>query len=485
MANIQSGSTADLAFVDANNQLAVVTSNVASNTGTIRMSSQNDPGVVTGSVALASPETSLDYRLRMGLDTVLFSATFNPTSQDTANWKHSFSIMTMTQSSGLLNINAAGTSTTAAQYCWLQSMRYFGLIDTAPLAFEFPFQITATPIAGEVFIAGFGVPVNAADPVDGVWVELTSAGLKICSRFNSGSTVKSSALLAAASINLNQSHKLTLVVNKDVAQLWIDDVLYGTLDTAAANGQSFISTTLPVFFQKYNGGTVGTSPNMIIKVSSVGVSIEDIATNMPWSHQMTGMGLGLQGLPGGTMGTAQTQWSNTALPTAAAATNTTAALGAFLAGIFQMNAPATSTTDVIVSSYQNPVGSTSQPARQMKIIGIRISCVNLGAAVATTPTTFAVALAWGASAVSLATTESASFATGTTKVRRIQPLGTIYFPVGAAIGQAAATDIVMDFAAPITINPGEFAQVIAKPLVGTATASQVIAWVIAPCVHHD
>lgn len=199
---------------------------------------------------------------------------------------------------------------------------------------------------------------------------------------------------------------------------------------------------------------------------------------------MASCGLGMQQLNGGSATSPQVQWANTALPTAAAATNTTAALGAFLGGIFQMNAPATSATDVIIASYQNPAGSVSQTPRTMKLRGIKIDCVNSGAVVTTTGTTFAVAVAWGGSTVSLAATESASFATATTKLRRVQPVGVISFPVSAAIG-AQATGIQFDFEAPLVINPGEFVQVIAKTLIGSATASEVFQWVISPNLYHE
>jgi hypothetical protein len=120
----------------------------------------------------------------------------------------------------------------------------------------------------------------------------------------------------------------------------------------------------------------------------------------------------------------------------------------------------------------------------MKLRGMKVDCVNAGAAVATTATTFAVAIAWGGTALTLAQAESASFANGTTKARRIQPIGVVNFPVGAAIGAISPT-IQFDFEAPLVINPGEYIQVIAKPLIGTATASEVFQWVISPNAYHD
>jgi hypothetical protein len=241
---------------------------------------------------------------------------------------------------------------------------------------------------------------------------------------------------------------------------------------------------LPIFIQKYNNGTVGASPNLIARYGDVTVSIMDIATNQTWANQMASYGLGMQGLNGGTMGSPMIQWANTALPTAAAATNTTAALGAFAGGIFQMNAPATSATDIIIASWLNPAGGVNQTPRTIKLRGIKIDCVNSVVAVATTGTTFAVALAWGATALSLATAESGSFVNNTAKARRIQPLGVISFPILAAVG-AASAPIQFDFEAPVVINPGEYLQVVAKVLVGTATATEVFQWVISPNLYHE
>jgi hypothetical protein len=270
-------------------------------------------------------------------------------------------------------------------------------------------------------------------------------------------------------------------------EYWIEDVLYGEQLIPTGQGQAFLSTSLPLFIQKYNTALVGSSPNMIVKVGDVTVTLMDIATNKTWACQLASSGLGLQTLDGGTYtnGAQQIQWANTTLPTAAAATNTNAALGAFLGGIFQMNAAATSATDVVISSYQNPLGSVNQTGRVMHIRGIRVDIVNAGAAnSATVPTTIALALAWGSTAASLATTESGSFVNNTTKIRRPQPLGVIGLPIAAVVGQQG-TSVSFDFEAPIIVNPGEFVGVMGKILSGAATASQVLQFVISPNLYHE
>lgn len=472
--------------LDANGNLKVALPTAHAQMGNVATFYENDDGTVRGTRYLKSPEVSQDFRLRVGLDTVLFTDTFNATAQNPSNWKHSFATMTMTQSAGFLNVNAAGTSTASGNYAYLQTWRYFPLFGTAPIAVEITGQFTALPTANEIFQAGLGVATGAADPVDGVWFELSSAGLYGVQRYNSGVATKTELISGAglSSLQLNKNAKYVMVVGEREIEWWIDDVLYAESDIPNANGQPFLTSALPVFIQKYNSALVGSSPNMIGKVGDVSVTLMDINTNMTWANQMASCGLGMQQLNGGTAGSPQVQWANAALPTAAAATNTTAALGAALGGIFQMNAPATSATDVIVASYQNPLGGVNQTPRTMKIRGIKVDCVNSGAAVATTATAFAVAVAWGSSAISLAQTETASFANNTVKARRIQPIGVISFQVGAAVG-AQADGIQFDFEAPLIINPGEYVQVVAKILVGTATASEVFQWVISPNLYHE
>mgnify|MGYP000222730040 CR=1 FL=1 len=74
---------------------------------------------------------------------------------------------------------------------------------------------------------------------------------------------------------------------------------------------------------------------------------------------------------------------------------------------------------------------------------------------------------------SLAQSESASFTTATAKAWRRVPLGLHSFIVGAAIG-ASAEAITVTFDTPYVVRPGEWVASVAKFLVGTATASQVI-----------
>lgn len=485
---ITSGAGAD---VIGSNQLKVITETDAAtnpgNVGGVRVFSENDSGDITGTPLLRSPEVSQDYRLRVGVDTLLFADTFNSVTQNTSLWKHSFATMTMTQASGLLNVNAAGTATASGNYAYLQTWRYFTFFGTAPIAVECTSLIDKYPISNEVLQWGLGVATGAADPVDGVWFQLTSAGLFGVLRYNTGTPVAVTLVSNVSTLTLNSFAKYVMVVGEDSVEFWIDDVLYGTLDIPNAQGQPFLTTSLPFFIQKFNNALVGSSPNLIAKFGDVAITLMDLSSNMTWANQMASIGLGMQLLNGDAQAvqTPQVQWANAALPTAAASTNTTAALGAFLAGIFQQSAVATGATDLIISSYLNPAGTVNRTPRTIKLRGIKVDCVVAGAAVAGTPSTFAIAVGWGSTQITLATTaDSNSFTNNTAKGVRRQPIGVITFPVGAAIG-AAATPIQFDFESPLVVNPGEYIQVIMKPLISTATASQVFQWIISPNLYHE
>ena len=468
------------AGVDSNNRVKANLANAdtPSQVGSVRFVSENDPGTKTGTAYLKQPETSGDYRLRVGLDTILFNYTFNATAQNTGQWKHAFTTMTMTQSGGFLNVNAAGTSTVASNYAYLQSWKYFPVIGTAPLAVEITYQFDRTPVANEVFLVGLGIATAAADPIDGAWFEFSANGLYGVVRYNSGTALKTQLIAVAGDIPLSTNSKYALVIGEREVEFWIDDVFYGEVTTPAAQSQPFMTTALPVFIQKYNSGLVGSSPNMIAKVGDITVSLLDIATYKPWSHQLAGMGLTQQGQDGGTMG-ANTFFTNSALPTTALPVNTalTANLptglggGRGLATLWNLAA-----TDMVLSQATNPAGGVSQTPRTLFITGVRISAVSATAAW-TAPAAGQHSIMFGiysgSAAVTLAQAETGSFVTASIKAFRRKFLGFMTWATGAtAIGTSSDRgDIVVKFDTPIVVMPGENVGIFAQMHNGAATAS--------------
>lgn len=458
--------------VSADNEAKVVTS---PDTAGVALFSENDAGGLTGDRATLSPETSQDYRLRVGMDTLLFSDSFNATSQNTALWSYTFNTLTCTQSgAGTVNFGTV-QGTTSAHGAFMRSHQYFPVFGTAPLSVEITFgQFTAALVTNEIWLCGVGLPSAATtEPTDGVFLRVTSAGLQGEIRYN-GSTTNTGVMQALNTLIVGDLAKYAIVIGEQEVQFWRDDELMGALAIPNANGQPFLQASLPIFMMKYNTGAVSNTNTM--RVSDVTVSLMDPLSNKPWSHQMACMGqMAYQGQNGGTMGT------TALLPNATGATTVTGgalsqtvAIATGLGGQAGIQAAAAG-VDGCVTAFQVPAGGINQTARNLIITGIRIDSVNIGAAVATTASVLQWSLAFGATGgtiPSLAQAETGSFVTATAKAWRRIALGLQSWQVGAAIG-APAEMILMPFDSPIVVHPGQWVAAVAKFIVGTATASQV------------
>lgn len=468
------GNTGTVAEVTTANELKVSLSNTDANIGGVRMHSENDDGTFTGSATLLSPETSQDYRLRVGTDTILFSDTFNAAAQNSSLWSYANGTMTYSQPS--LGYAQFGTvqGTANGHFAAIRSYQYFPLVGTAPLSVEMTGgQFTSTYAANEIVEFGLGLVATAAAPAEGAYIRLTSGGVTCCMSFN-GSEV--AQLVTATPSTIATMNKYAIVVGEREIQFWRDDVLLYQMAITTTNGQPFMQGSLPAFISKRCTGVVANTN--VFRVSDITVSLLDIQTSKPWPHQMATAGqMAYVGQNGHTVGTTQfigtiTTGSSPQTPTAAAASNT-AANSVGLGGTGAFTTLAGAATDFIATSYQNPTPTINITGRNLIITGVTIQTINLGAAVAGTPTTLLWALGFGHTAVSMQTAEAAA-----THTPRRLLLGYQSAPVAAAIGAVYAPDIQRTFVSPIVIRPGEFINTFMKVVVGTATVSQVINYTV-------
>lgn len=461
------------ADVNASRQLQVTAETDFSanpgNVGTMRMVSENDPGDVTGSAYLKSPEVSDDYRLRVGIDTVLFQDTCNATTQNTSKWAYTFATLTAAQpGTGTVNFSTV-QGTTSAHGAFMRTFQYFPIFGTAPIWHEEVWgQSTAALVTNEVWASGLGVPVSAtAPPTDGVWWQLTSAGVvgRVC--FN-GIFTDTGVLSSFASYAVGTLYKHSVLIGENVIEWWRDDILLGTTPVPAGNGQPFLQGSLPAFRMKYNTGNVANTN--IMRVCETIVTLADLQTAKPWSHQMSSLGQSaLLGQDGGTQGKSQ-WWTNNTAPTAAAATNTAAIAGATtLGGLVSVLPTLTANNDGNLFTFTNPASTINITGRNLIITGVKVqgavTVVFVGG-----PVIYAYAVAFGHTNVSLATTETASFATGTTHAPRTAFVGMESYAATAAVGtlgQGCTLDLSNG---PIVVRPGEQLALMARNM-GTVTSS--------------
>ena len=457
--------------LDAGGNIKTALTNTPAYIGGVRLFSENDPGTVTGEPYLKSPETSPDCRLRVGLDTVMFTDTFNASTQNTNLWSYTFATMTCSQpGNGYLQFGTV-QGTTSSHGCMMRSFQYFPVVGTAPLAVEFKAGVfTSQLVAGEIFIAGLGLPPSAIlPPTDGVFFKLTSAGL-IGELVYNGTSTQTGVL--AATMDLGQVERFVIVVGEEEVEFWLEDVLMGEVAIPHANGQPFMGGSLPVFMQRYNTGAV--SNTSIIRVTDVTVSLMDLNTNKPWAHQVAGMGQhALFGQNGQTQGKT-TLWANNTAPTAVALTNTAAAFTG-LGGIVAVLPTLTANNDGKLITYQNPAPSINITGRNLYITRVTLNGA-VSVILAGGPVIYALALAVGHTATSLATTETASFATGTTHAPRIMPIGIQSYAATAAVGTVGGL-VDLNFDTPLVVRPGEFVDIIARNI-GTVTTTGAITFTI-------
>lgn len=471
---VEGNTSGYVAEVDANNNLKANLPTTKAQAGFATIQFERDSGSITGSRDLESPLVSDDFRLSTGVDSTLAFYNFTAGAQNTGDFKHAFTTMTMTQSAGFLNINPA-LATVSGNYAYLQSWRHFSLQGDGGLHVEIIGQVSGTvPPANQIFETGLFLGTAGVVPADGAFFRLTSAGLAGIISYN-GVETSTGVMWATLAANTNTVFKI--IIDQRLVYFYKDDVLGGILQTPAGQAVPYLSIALPLCYMMRNSGTV--SGGITTKIGTSHVTQMDLDTSKTWAEQMAGQGNAYQGQEGDTMGSLAI-YSNSALATAAALSNT-GAVAQFtgLGGVALVLPTLTAGTDGILFSFLNPVGSVTQPPKTLIVTGVRVDA-SVQVVLAGGPLTLIIGAAYGHTAISLGTGESASFATGTAKAPRRVPLGNLDFVVTAAAG-TGAVGINKDFKSPLVVNPGEYFAITCRN-VGTVTTTGALA--MTACVDH-
>lgn len=479
MAVLQTGSsTTGVANVDTGFNLNVSLSKTLSFAGFAGLAGINDDGTVVSGGRVNRVYVAEGNGLYAGLKNLLWDDTFNSTAQNTSKYKYANTTMAAAQATGFLTLNS-GSITTLSTSVGFQSFKNFPLFAKTELRLNVSAQIPNGAQANQTIEFGlFNATLNGAAPgapTDGVFFRFNTTG-ELRGYISYAGTETPTAAMTPPSGAVN--HDWLIVVQTNTVLFYIDDILYGKitlLTDAATLGQPMSAASMPITFRVF---TAASAPALapILKVSDVFVSELGADLNRPWAHQKAGFGhMAYQGQNGGTMGTTANTL-NAAVPAATALSNTAVGTGnpAGLGGIAHNLPTLTVGTDGIVTSFQNPVGSTTQTQRNLIITGVWIhSAVDV--VLVGGPLVYAYSLAYGHTNVSLATAESASFTSGTTKAPR-----RIWIGVEGCIAAAAAGTLLSpqgvyrQFASPIVVAPGEFVAVVARNLGVVTTTGSVV-----------
>ena len=473
MAIIDSGSSAaGKANVDANYQLAVATNTDPLKAGSMRMFSESDPGTITGAATCRSPETSHDFRLRGGLDMQEFNDTFNYTNQDTGKYRYDFVTLTMSLSGGALTTNPLGgvAINTAAR---MRSWRLFPVWgQQTSLYSEFSISMTAALATNTTDYLGHYTDSGSSPftPTDGAYFKITSAGVVGVVNFNN---TEAATDPFAFTFTTNRVYQFLMTINEREVEFWIDDVLYATKTVQTGNGQPFMAASLPLAIGHAIGGVAAGSA-LSMKVWDTSVQFADIAHNVPLGVQMALMGCGLQVQQAASTGGQLTTYALGAEPAAVTLTASTAPATNSQGGLFILPAAiTTAASDYPLYAWLNPAGTTAIHGKAFICTGIRMGELSVTTVLVGGPLLIPMALGFGSTAATLATTETTTFANATTKIARKIPLGTQAVPATSAVGTVIAGYSVDFGQAPIVINPGEYLHIIIRVL-GTNLTSGVI-----------
>lgn len=435
--------------------------------GAVITVSENDPGGITGSPYLLSPETDADFRLRASLDCIFEDETFNYTAQNTGKHNNQNTTMTLVYGTGGLLTNGSSITTTTTGVS-LATYAMFPFFSSGVQQYiQFEGSISAQPVANTIIDAGvFHRPTsNPYAPTDGAYFRINSSG--VFGVINHNGTEATSSVFSFTYTN-NRVYRFLIIAGNEQTEFWIDDVLYATIDTPVGQGQPFMSAALPFAMRHViTGGAAGG----VLQFTLRGYGISYGGNNFIRNQREMNNGIfgSYQGLSGGTMGSLAS-YANSANPTAAVPTNTTSTILTALGGQGWETDTLAITTDGIIMSYQVPAGTVSVIGKRLKIAGVTIdsyiqTALTGGGYVAQ------YALCFGHTALSLATGEAA-----TTKAPRRVPLG-VQTVASAAVALTQLARVTQQFSNPVYVNPGEFVA-IAKKKVGTAPSAGVVAHVI-------
>jgi hypothetical protein len=460
---IKSGDSANVAWVDSNGNLQTNLPTVPALSGYAAVLSCVDEGDITGTRVTRELEATADYRLRVGMDSVLLSEAFLGGALNTAQWFQSLSSMSLSVSGGFARLNSAN-ALASGNSAIMRSYRTFPLYGSFLTYFETTAVITGVQ-ANAVVEIGAGLVSGTSAPTDGVFFRWASGEFRCV--INNAGVETQSAVLPSPSVNVR--HKYSIVAGQDAVEFWVDDELRVIIPTPAGLDSPTASNSQPMVYRVYNANTVAQAVQIL--VADCFATLGDTQTGKAWPDVLAGMGGGsYQGQTGGTMGTTA-NYANSAIPATGTPSNAGAGY-ATLGGQWQIAGTAGAETDLILFAFQVPAATNSNSGKNLYITGLRIDTINTGAAVATTATV----LQWGVGIGSTAVTMGTNEGPGTKAARRLA-LGYQTFPVGAAIG-AQATPIDTQFRTPLFVEAGNYLHVLVKVPIGTATASQILRGVV-------
>lgn len=470
---IEGSTSANVAEVTADNELKVALPVLGDDAGFAIIAAESHPTENGVTREVYELECNDDYALRSTQEALLFSHVFAGAAVNTGLFRQGTATATITQTGGVLTLNA-GNSTTSGHAAVISSYQFAENTATSNLYCSMvgSFALSAHPANCTVewglatFNAGAGT--GTTEPTDGIYFRVTAAGtFEGVVRANGADVGTTGPITSFATlVGGNTTRDFLISVSDRNVRFWVNNDIVGRIELPASAPTWTWTNTYSVFARLHNTGTVSGSAQQI-RLAEVAIKRDNVADTRPLPHAMAAIGQhASQGQTGETLGSTA-NYANSANPTAAVPTNTTAALGSGLGGQFWETDTLAANTDGIICSYQVPAATSAIPGKALYITSVKVSAF-VQVALTGGGYNAVIGIAHGHTAVSLATTEAAA-----TKAPRRLVLGDYAVASGAAVTTKLA-DFVVPFDPPLCVQPGEFVAVFKKK-VGTAPSAGVIA----------
>ncbi len=431
---------------------------------------------------IINPESSQDYRLRIGNDQILFNHSFEGTNIARDRIQQNDTTATAAQTNGILTINS-GLSITSAQGCNIRTYRTFPLFGSFMTSGVFWMREGNHLATNAVSEWGFGYCSGVTTQLtDGVYFRRTGGGqLRAVMTYNSTDiiVVGIDEGIIPAKNNLgttspSEMTKYKIIWHNDQVIFRINGYVVAVMDATSIAGSPASAMNLPLFARVFNPVTAGAARS--IGIGFLQVSQNDMDTTNPISLCGSGGGAyqiqpGTVSGPNVTRGTGALGWPTSATArTSGAWTATTAPALNSLGGLWtspQVGA-LSSDVDYPVFSYQNPAGTSTLPGKTLYITGIRVGDTSTSTLASTNGVVLSFAAGIGSTASATTATEAA-----TVVAARIVPLGAAAFRADAVAGSYVDGFELSFKAAPLVCYPGHFVEFIVRPF-GTLTGNTLV-----------
>jgi len=471
--------------VDTNGNAHVVTPTDIDQAGFTAMASEIDDGTVLGTRYLKALELTEDYRLRVGMDSILFNHSFECTVITRDRIQQNDNTMTSAQTTGQLTLNS-GLSTTTGQGTNIRTYRCFPLFGSFSTYAEMWAAVGNPTATNAITEWGFGYCSGVtAQLTDGVIFRLIGGGTLRAIVVNNSVDISTVDITTtnipprdgSGTFDLTETQHYVVQVHNDEVDFWINNSLVAHIDTTSVYGSPSSSMQLPLMARTYNSGTASSARTLNLRF--LNVSQGEVASNKPWSHQMAGSGGGAYQIqPGTTSGPNVTRGASTTAgwPASAQArgagtwTASTAPAINSLGG--QWVSPAISTilteVDYPIFSYLNPVGTATLPGRTLYITRVKWGNTVAAAAASTNSIILNYIVGVGGTTSAVNQTEAAA-----TVAARGIVVDAIPFKSTAAIGDYVPGGS-MDFSnGPLVVYPGCYINWVVRPY-GTVASNTLV-----------